>query len=70
MDSRLWIEDFGFKIEELIPQKNLALRFGLPVFGCGDLFLASVAEISEKKDDPGLVKAGTVKVKIKTRSQK
>ena len=39
-------------------------------FGCGKLFQTSVAEISGKKDDPALVKAGTQKVKIKTRSQK
>jgi len=34
------------------------------------LFQESVAEISGKKDDPGLVKAGTEKVKIKRTTQK
>lgn len=40
------------------------------IFGCGKLFLESVAEISGEKDDPGLVKAGTEKVRIKSTSQK
>ena len=39
------------------------------VFGCAKLFQISVVEIFGKKDDPALVKAGTNKVKIKTRGQ-